>query len=52
MILTPIITLFAVPFLRPFRCSWLLWFSLIPFFILWNGTVSVMRVRNEDELRD
>ena len=50
MIFTPIITLFAVPFLRPFRCSWLLWFSLIPFFILWDGTVSVMRVRNEDEL--
>jgi hypothetical protein len=56
MIFTPIIILFAVPFLRPFRWPWLLRSSLIPliplipFFIVWTGTVSVMRVRNEDEL--
>jgi hypothetical protein len=40
MIFTPIILLFAVPFLRPFRWPWLLRTSLIPlipFFIVLDG---------------
>ena len=53
MLLTPLIVLLAVPFLRPFRPAWLFWtyvVPVIPLFILWDGFVSSLRIYDEEEL--
>jgi hypothetical protein len=53
MLFVPIVVLFAVPFLRPFRPAWLPFTYLvpiIPLFILWDGLVSILRIYDEDEL--
>ena len=50
----PVRVLFAVPFIRPFRWSTLLWTYLIPFLpivLLLDSIVSVLRIYNCDELR-
>lgn len=47
--------LLALPFLRPFRWSWLLWGWLLPVIPLattWDATVSVLRIYSERELRE
>jgi len=55
LLMSPLNALLAVPFLRPFRWSWL-FFSyvvpVIPLFILWDGIVSGLRVYSVSELRD
>jgi SAM-dependent methyltransferase len=51
----PIRILFAVPFIRPFRWSTLLWTYLIPVLpivLLIDSIVSMLRMYNIDELRD
>ena len=53
MIFTPIVTLFAVPFLRPFRWQWIpltYLVPLVPLLILWDGVVSIFRIYDEEEL--
>ncbi len=47
--------LICTPFIRPFRWSRLLFtylIPLIPFIVLWDGTVSFFRLYLEDELRE
>ncbi len=54
MLFTPIIAMLVVPFLRPFRWSWLpltYLLPVIPLFIMWDGVVSVFRIYTPDELR-
>lgn len=44
----------SVPFLRPFRWSWLFWtygIPLIPLSFTWDATVSALRTYSEAELR-
>jgi len=46
--------LLSIPFLRPFRWSWLLWSYLVPVIPLagvWDGVVSSLRIYSEEELR-
>ncbi len=53
LLLAPIAPMLVVPFLRPLRPAWLLFtyvIPLIPFFIMWDGLVSCMRVYTEEEL--
>lgn len=53
MLFSPLIVLLIVPFLRPFRLAWIPLTYLvpaIPFFILWDGVVSCLRIYNEEEL--
>jgi hypothetical protein len=53
MLFVPVVTLFVVPFLRPFRWSWLLWtyvIPVIPLFIWWDGTMSVLRAYNPSDI--
>ncbi len=55
MLFAPIVTLFAIPFLRPFRWSWIpltYLIPVIPILIGWDGLVSCLRCYSEDELRD
>lgn len=55
MLFSPIVALLAVPFLRPFRWSWIPMTYLvpvIPLFIMWDGIVSAFRVYTPDELRE
>jgi hypothetical protein len=55
ILFAPIATLFAVPFLRPFRWGWIPFTYLlpvIPLFVLWDGLVSCLRCYTTDELRD
>ena len=50
----PVRVLFAVPFIRPFRWSTLLWTYLVPvlpFVLLLDSITSVLRIYNTDELR-
>jgi hypothetical protein len=49
----PLIVLLALPFLRPFRWPWLVLtyvVPIIPLFIWWDGTVSVLRIYSREEL--
>ena len=44
----------SIPFLRPFRWSWLFWTYLIPVIpaaCVWDGAVSWLRIYSEPELR-
>lgn len=53
MMLLPFATLVSVPWLRPFRWSWLVLtyvVPLIPLFVMWDGTISTLRVYTRDEL--
>lgn len=53
MLFMPIISLLVVPFLRPFRLAWIPFTYLvpvIPFFIMWDGIVSCLRIYDEQEL--
>jgi hypothetical protein len=55
MFFAPIISLFLIPFLRPFRWEWIpltYLVPVIPLFIFWDGFVSCLRVYDEDELRE
>jgi hypothetical protein len=55
MLIVPLVVLFVVPFLRPFRPAWLLFtyvIPVIPLFIMWDGLVSTLRVYTGDELMD
>lgn len=49
------LVLFALPFQRPFRWSWLLWGWLVPVIPLattWDGAVSALRIYSEREIRE
>jgi hypothetical protein len=53
MLFAPIMVLFAVPFLRPFDWRWLLFtylIPIIPFFVMFDGIVSCLRVYSVPEL--
>jgi len=53
LIAAPIMVLLLVPFLRPFRASWLVFtyvIPIIPLFVLWDGFVSGLRVYSVSEL--
>jgi len=56
MMLTVFIpVMLSIPFLRPFRWSWLLFtyvLPVIPLFVMWDGLVSCLRVYSKDELRE
>jgi SAM-dependent methyltransferase len=50
----PVRVLFAIPFIRPFRWSTLLWTYLVPILpivLLLDSIVSVLRIYNSEELR-
>lgn len=53
ILFAPIASLFAVPFLRPFRWGWIpltYVVPVIPLFILWDGLVSCLRCYTQAEL--
>lgn len=53
MLFAPLVVLFAVPFLRPFDWRWLVFTYLvpiIPFFVMYDGLVSCLRVYSVKEL--
>ena len=53
VLFAPIAVLFLVPFLRPFRFSWLVFTYLIPvipFFVMWDGVISCLRIYSVPEL--
>ena len=53
ILFAPIVSLFVVPFLRPFRLAWIpltYLLPVIPFLILWDGIVSCLRIYDEQEL--
>jgi hypothetical protein len=55
MLLVPLNFIFSLPFLRPFRWSWLFFTFVIPVlpaFVLWDGVVSWLRIYSEPELRE
>ena len=55
VLFAPIAVLLSVPFLRPFRWSWLpltYLIPVIPLFVLWDGFVSCLRVYSTDELEE
>ncbi len=55
MLLAPIFVFLSVPFLRPFRPTWLVFTYLIPvipLFVLWDGFVSTLRIYDREELLD
>jgi len=55
MFFVPILVLFTVPLLRPFRWGWIpltYLVPVIPLFILWDGLVSCLRCYTQDELRE
>jgi hypothetical protein len=54
MLFAPLVSLFVIPFLRPFRWSWIpltYFVPIIPLFIGWDGFVSCLRCYNQEELR-
>ncbi len=54
LLLVPIVTLLAMPFVRPFRISRIVWTYLIPLaplVIAFDGIVSCLRTYSEDEMR-
>ena len=55
ILFAPIVTLFVLPFLRPFRIAWIPFTYLvpiIPLFILWDGLVSCLRCYTVRELEE
>lgn len=55
MLLVPINFIVSLPFLRPFRWSWLFFTFVVPVlpaFVLWDGLVSWLRIYSEPELRE
>jgi hypothetical protein len=55
MILVPFMVLFLTPFIRPFRCSRLVWTYLIPIvplLALFDGVVSCLRTYTCEELKE
>lgn len=54
MIFVAVPVMISVPFLRPFRWSWLLFtyiIPIIPLFVMWDGLVSCLRVYSKAELQ-
>lgn len=54
ILFSPLLALLVVPLLRPFRWTWVpltYLVPVIPFFILWDGVVSCLRVYSPAELR-
>ncbi len=54
MVFAPLVSLFVIPFLRPFRWGWIpltYLVPIIPLFIGWDGFVSCLRCYNQEELR-
>jgi len=54
MLFSPLLALFLVPSLRPFRLSWILFtyiLPIIPFTIAFDGLISCLRVYSPTELR-
>jgi hypothetical protein len=54
VLIAPLLVLFVTPLIRPFRWSRLFFTyvaPLLPFFVLWDGLVSVLRLYRPDELR-
>jgi SAM-dependent methyltransferase len=55
LLFAPLAVLFLVPFLRPFRFSWLIFtylIPIIPLFVLWDGFVSCLRIYSVSELEE
>lgn len=55
MALVALPVMLSVPFLRPFRWSWILFtylIPIIPLFVMWDGFVSCLRVYSKDELQE
>lgn len=55
MSLVPLNFMVSLPFLRPFRWSWLFWtfvIPVLPLFVLWDGVVSWLRIYSPPELED
>ncbi|AKD05623.1 hypothetical protein PKOR_09680 [Pontibacter korlensis] len=53
-LLFPVVILLVTPFIRPFRLSRLFFtyiIPLIPFGIIWDGTVSLLRIYTPDQLQ-
>jgi hypothetical protein len=55
MLFVGMLVMLCVPFLRPFRWSWL-WLTyvipVIPLFAMWDGMVSCLRVYSKRELHE
>jgi len=54
MLFVPLMAFILVPFLRPFRWSWIpltYLVPIIPFFVFWDGFVSCLRCYSPEELR-
>ena len=54
ILFAPLVSLFVIPFLRPFRLGWIpltYLLPIIPLFIGWDGLVSCLRCYNQEELR-
>jgi len=54
MVVAPLIALFVIPFLRPFRWGWIpltYLVPIIPLVIGWDGFVSCLRCYSQEELR-
>jgi hypothetical protein len=54
LLLVPLNFIFSLPFLRPFRFSWLFWtfvIPVLPLFVLWDGVVSWLRIYSPPELQ-
>lgn len=54
VLFAPIAVLLLVPFLRPFRWSWLVFtylIPIIPLFVAWDGVVSCLRIYSVPELQ-
>lgn len=55
MLFAPLVLLFVIPFLRPFRWGWIpltYIIPIIPLFIGWDGFVSCLRCYDQEELRE
>ena len=55
ILFAPLVSLFVIPFLRPFRWGWIpltYLIPIIPLFIVWDGIVSCLRCYSHDELRE
>ena len=55
VLLSPIPVMLLMPFLKPFRWSWLFFtwvFPLIPLFVVWDGVVSCLRAYTLPELSE
>ncbi len=53
MLFVPLVVLALLPLLRPFRWQWLpltYLLPIIPLFVWWDGSVSVLRIYDKDEL--